>query len=92
MLQYSASGDKKKLTIPIDNSNMFTIWTQFGYDAFTCRQHDNTAVWNGFSGSTLIPYDASLPSSTHNSNLRKPERDEEQRKRNATIDDNKREP
>ena len=62
VLQYSASGDKKKLAIPIDNWNMFTLWTQFGYDAFTCRQYDNTDVWNGFSGSTLIPDDAPLPS------------------------------
>ena len=61
VLQYSASGDKNKLTIPIDNCNMFTLWTQFGYDAFTCRQYDNTAAWNGFSGSTLIPDDAPLP-------------------------------
>ena len=62
VLQYSASGDKNKLTIPVDNRNMFTLWTQFGYDAFTCRQYDYTAVWNGFSGSTLIPDDAPLPS------------------------------
>ena len=71
---------------------MFTLWTQFGYDAFTCRQYDDTAVWNGFSGSTLIPDDAPLPSSTPNSNPREPERDKEQRERNATINDNPREP
>ena len=29
VLHYSASGDKKKLTIPVDNWNMFTLWTQF---------------------------------------------------------------
>ena len=48
VLQYSAGGDEKKLTIPIDNINIFTLWTQFSYDAFTCITCDNTAVWNGF--------------------------------------------
>ena len=55
-------------------------------------EYDDTAVWNGFPGSTLILDDVPLPSSTPNSNLREPERDEEQRERNATIDDNPREP
>ena len=49
-----------------------------------------------FSGSTLIPNDAYLPSSTPNSNMREPvmektwdpKRDEEQRERNAKIDQN----
>ena len=92
VLQYSASGDKNKLTIPIDNRNMFTLWTQFGYYAFTCRQYNDTAMWNGFSGSNLIMDDTPLPSSTPNSNPREPEIYEEQRERNATIDDNLRDP
>ena len=58
------------------------------------------AVWNGFSGSILIPDDASLPSLTPDSNPRDPvveqtgysERDEEQRERNAKINENLREP
>ena len=45
-----------------------------------------------FPGSTLIPDDAPLPSSTPYSDPREPERDEEQRERNDTIDDNPREP
>ena len=61
-LQYPASGDKQKLTILVDDRNMFTLCTQLGYDAFTCRPCNNAAVRNGFSGSTLIPDDASLPS------------------------------
>ena len=61
VLQYSASGDKKELNIPKGNSNMFTLWTQFGYDAFNCRPCNNAAVWNDFLGSTLILDDASLP-------------------------------
>ena len=93
MLQYSGSGKEKKLTILIDDRNMFTLWMQFGYDAFTCRPCNNAAVWNDISGSTLIPDDASLPSSTPKSNPREPvmeqtrgtERDEEQRERNAKI-------
>ena len=72
VLQYSASGDENKLTIPIDNRNMFTLWTQFVYDAFTCRPCGNATVWNGFLGSTLIPNDASLHLSTPNSNPREP--------------------
>ena len=43
LLQYSASGDEKKFTIPIDDPNMFTLWTQFGHDVFTCRPCDNAA-------------------------------------------------
>ena len=49
-------------------------------------------MWNVFSGSTLIPDDVPLPSLTPNSNPREPEREEEQRERNATINDNPREP
>ena len=49
-------------------------------------------MWNGFSGSTLIPDDVPLPSSTPDSNPREPERDEEQRERNATINENPRDP
>ena len=87
VLQYYASGDKKKLTIPIDNCNMFTLWMQFGYDAFTCIPCNNSAVWNGFLGSTLIPDDAFLPSSAPNWNPREsvmgqtrdPKQDKEQR-------------
>ena len=50
VIQYSTSGNEKKLTIPIDDHNIFTLWTQFRYDAFTCRPCKNAAVWNGFFG------------------------------------------
>ena len=30
VLQYSASGEENKLTIPIGDRNMFTIWKKFG--------------------------------------------------------------
>ena len=40
VLQYSASGKEKKLTIPVDDRNMFTLWTQFVYHDFTCRPCD----------------------------------------------------
>ena len=100
VLQYSASGNEKKLTITIYDCNMFTLWTQFGYDSFTCRPCDNAAVWNGFSGSNLIPDDYSLPSLIPNLNprdpvmeqTRGPKIDKEQRERNAEINKNLSEP
>ena len=94
--KYYASANEKILTIPIDDHNMFTLWTQFGYAVFACRPCNNAAVWSGFSGSTLIPNDASIPLPTPNSNLsepvmeqtREPKRDKEQRECNAKINKN----
>ena len=48
------------LTIPVDNRKCFTLWKQFGFDAFTCKLCGVPSVWNGFSSSNSIPEDDSL--------------------------------
>ena len=94
VLQYAVN-DKKMLKISVDNQKMFTLWAQFGFDAFTCKPCGVLSIWNGFPSSNLIPEDDSLPDNNSREisyqKTREPEIDKVQTE-HTIVDENPREP